>query len=161
MIASIRDARLPDERSRLADYIHKSQLFEAVFESNRRTDKEIAPLYLDALLRKVETAQGRVFVAEETGSGVVIGWAACHTSEQPVFVKEEERRFGYIAELFVEEAHRGRYVGRQLIEACEAHFRALGLAIAMIGVLAGNTRAHAAYVSAGYAPYATDLHKRL
>jgi len=76
-------------------------------------------------------------------------------------VREEERPFGYVAEMFVDEAFRGRHVGRMLLKACEDHFRALGLKSVLIGALSPNTRALNAYRAAGYTDYAINLRKLL
>ena len=63
--------------------------------------------------------------------------------------------------MFVDEAARGRHVGRMLLKACEDHFRALKLKTVDIGALAGNTRALNAYRAAGYSDNAVNLRKLL
>ena len=71
------------------------------------------------------------------------------------------RRGGSFAELFVEEAARGRHIGRTLLKSCEEHFRSLGLKSVHIGALSPNTRAINAYRAAGYANHAVNLRKLL
>lgn len=83
------------------------------------------------------------------------------TAENLPFVIEEERIFGYIDELFVEEEFRGQGIGRALIAACEEAGRALRLKLIMIGVVAGNARARKTYEAAGFSPYTIDLRKYL
>jgi GNAT superfamily N-acetyltransferase len=76
-------------------------------------------------------------------------------------VVEHLRREGFIIELYVEEAMRGKGVGQALIAACEDEARRLGLKRIMIGVLSGNRRAAEIYQRAGYAPYQLELAKSL
>ena len=76
-------------------------------------------------------------------------------------MKEEERPYGYVSELFVEEAFRGRHIGRALLNACEDHFRTLGLKTVLIAALSANTRAVNAYRATGYTDYAINLRKIL
>jgi GNAT superfamily N-acetyltransferase len=78
-----------------------------------------------------------------------------------LYVIEQQRTYGYIAELFVNEDARSLGVGRTLIAACEAESRRLGLGQIMIGVLAGNSRAARIYARAGYSPYSSELRKYL
>jgi hypothetical protein len=54
-----------------------------------------------------------------------------------------------------------RHVGRDLLTACENHFRTLGLKTVVIGALSQNARAVNAYHAAGYADYAVNLRKVL
>jgi ribosomal protein S18 acetylase RimI-like enzyme len=85
----------------------------------------------------------------------------CFADQHDAFVREGERPFGYVAEMFVEETERGRHIGRRLLEACENHFRALGLKAVLITALSPNTRAVNAYRAAGYTDYAINLRKVL
>ena len=90
-----------------------------------------------------------------------IGWAVCYVNQHDTFVRVEERPYGYVSELFVEEAARGRHVGRKLLNACEDYFRTLKVATVLIGALSANTRAVKAYKAAGYADYDVNLRKVL
>jgi GNAT superfamily N-acetyltransferase len=153
----IRPARLPDDKPVLLGFIEGLQRYEAAFESNRRLDPAFAEDYFAELVK--DCAEGCMFIAEVDAKPV--GWTAVHPHEAPVFVIAEERRHAYIAELFVDEAVRGQGVGRALIAACEEWAKAGGFATIQIGYIAGNARAGRVYAEAGYAPYATQLRKRL
>jgi ribosomal protein S18 acetylase RimI-like enzyme len=155
----IRPMQLEHDRATVLRFIDGSQAFEAVFETNRRLDDRVADEHLSRLLTDMAETQGQAFVAD--AGGVVIGWACCLVQVHGVFVAAEERRHGYISEVYVEATHRGRHVGRALIAACEGHFKTLGLKTAFIGVLSGNERAISAYRSAGYSDYAVEMRKRL
>mgnify|MGYP000857569227 CR=1 FL=1 len=156
MSVVIRDADLARDRAALECFIVETNAYEANFESNRNRDPAFAVEHLQNLL---DRAGCRIFVAEEVGR--LLGWAMCHTDSHEVFVKPEERPFGYVAEMYVVEAARGRHVGRTLLKACEDHFRALGMKSVLIGALSGNTRALNAYRAAGYNDYAVNLRKLL
>jgi ribosomal protein S18 acetylase RimI-like enzyme len=159
MSVRIRDADLARDRAAFERFILGSNTYEGRFEPNRRLDPKAGADYLPDLLKRVADKQGRIFVAEVDGAPV--GWAVCHTSEHEVYVVEEERPYGYVAELFVEEAHRGLHIGRSLLNACEDYFRTLGLKFVFIGALAGNSRAVNAYRAAGFTDYAIEFKKRL
>lgn len=156
---TVRDADFERDRAAILSFIDGSQVYEAAFEPNRRLDDTVAAEHFDRLLKDVSENQGRMFVAEVDGAAV--GWACCSAQAHGVFVKEDERRSGYISEVYVDAAYRGRHIGRALIAACEDHFRALGLKTVFIGVLSGNTRAISAYRSAGFGDYALEMRKRL
>lgn len=155
----IRNADLGLDKSALELFILGSNTYEAQFESDRRLDAGAGADYLPQLLDSATKKRGRIFVAEEAGAP--IGWAVCYVDQHEPFVKEEERPYGYVAELFVDEAFRGRHIGRALLNACEDHFRALGLKTVLIGALSGNTRALGVYRSTGYTDYAINLRKIL
>jgi ribosomal protein S18 acetylase RimI-like enzyme len=155
----IRDAELSRDIAVLQRFIVGSNAYEAQFESDRRLDAAAGADYLPQLVDSATRQQGRIFVAEEAGAP--IGWAVCYVNQHEPFVKEEERPYGYVSELFVDEAYRGRHVGRDLLTACENHFRTLGLKTVVIGALSQNTRAVNAYRAAGYADYAVNLRKLL
>jgi len=156
----IRDAELPRDRATMLDFILGLQHFEHQFEPNRRLDAAVAEDYLAPLLRTIAEKGGRIFIAEDAG-GRPIGWGVVHEDADDIYVIESERRFAYIAELFLVEAARGMGVGRALIGACEGWARARGLGILKIGVLPGNARAKAVYERAGFTPYALRLRRKL
>jgi GNAT superfamily N-acetyltransferase len=157
---SIRDATLPQDREAFLSFILGSQHFEHAFEPDRRLDPKVAEDHLVGLLADVATRNGRIFVAEGPG-GERLGWGVVHESDNDIYVVEDERRFGYISELFVVEAARGLGIGRAFIAACEDWGRACGLKLMMIGTLPGNVRARRIYEASGYRPYAIELRKYL
>ena len=147
-----------DEAAALS-FIHGSQVFEHPIESDRRLDSAVASEWYAILLQRVARGSGRIFIAEQHGAA--IGWGIFLVEQAPLYVVEEQRREGFIIELYVVEAMRGQGVGRAMIAACEDEARRLGLKRIMIGVLAGNRRAADIYQRAGYAPYQLELAKSL
>lgn len=159
MTVQIRDLDLARDKPALLRFILGSNAYEAQFESDRRLDKACPEEFLPVLLDRAKTRQGHVFVAEEAGEP--IGWAVCYVNEHDVYVLAEERPYGYVSELFVDEAARGQHVGRKLLNACEDYFRTLNVRTVLIGALSANTRAVSAYKAAGYADYDVNLRKVL
>lgn len=153
----MREARLPEERAALEAFVVALNRFEHVFEPNRRLDEAVGPDYLAVLIKHVKENEGRIFVAEQ--KGVLVGWLVSIIETRDVFVREDERKLGYVAELFVEAAARRGGVGRALIEKAEADFRARGLRKMGITVLPGNAGARAAYAAWGFEPSAISLCK--
>lgn len=157
MIA-IRQARLPDDHPAFIAFIKGLQEYEVTFEKNRRLDDSYAEESLAELLKACE--RGMIFIAEDD-DGHPVGWAVVFEEDAPVYVLEDERRFAYISELFVEEARRGQGVGRALMAACEDWARTHGFSTIRIGHLAANARTAQVYEKAGYAPFSVQRRKRL
>ncbi len=156
----IREARLPGDKPDILGFIGELQKFEHAFEANRRLDAQFAEEHYAALVPQLLVDGGEVFIAEDAEARA-IGWTAVYEKAGEVYIGAEERRFGFIAELYVVEAARGAGVGRLLIAACEDWARKQGLATVRIGVLAGNSRAIGVYARAGYEPYSLEVRKRL
>ena len=154
---NVREARLPEDRPALEEFVLALNRFEHAFESNRRTDEAIGPEYFAVLMKRVAENDGRVLVAERNGD--LVGWLVSVVDEGPVFVREDKRATGYVIELFIEEGARRSGVGGALLRAAEDDFRARGLRTMMIGVMAGNANARAAYQARGFEPYALQLIK--
>ncbi len=156
---TIRDARWPADEAAAVSFVEGLQKFEHRFESNRRIDAQVGTEYFREMMKRVADNEGRVFIAEQNGAAV--GWAVFLIEHDAIYIVEDERRTGYIAELFVQESARRIGVGKALIAACEDHARASGLKVLMIGVLPKNNRARAVYHAAGFAPYSEQLRKYL
>jgi len=160
MTARIREARLPDDKSAILDFMFALQRIEAAFEPNRRLDARMPEDHYAALIRHVAAHNGKIFIAEDE-TARALGWAAVHEDEGDIFIRAEERVHGFLAELYVVEASRGAGVGRALIAACEDWARGRGLVSLRIGLLARNADALKVYERAGYTPYALQMRKYL
>jgi len=156
----IREADLARDRTGLLAFIVGSQHFENTIEPNRRLDPRVAEDHLGKMLSLLGERAGQIFVAAGD-TDQAIGWGIVVEQEDDIYVVAEERRYAYIAELFVAEPLRGSGIGRALIAACEDWCRARGLSVMQIGVLPGNLRAHDIYRRQGYADYGIQLRKYL
>jgi GNAT superfamily N-acetyltransferase len=130
-----------------------------VFEPDRRRDSDFVIEHWRELQRRHAEKHGVILIAENEGRPV--GWAFAYDETTEVFVVEAERRHGFLAELFVTPAARGKGLGRALIEGCEAWARSRGHKLLTVGVLAKNPSAIRAYEGAGYAPYWTTMRRYL
>ena len=110
----------------------------------------------DAMARRLARAladdEHRVFVAERSSDGAVIGWLQVHLTK----ILESEPR-GEIVGLVVASDSRGKGIGRKLVEAAEAWTRAHGAT--SVGVRCNTTRteAHAFYERLGFQPAKTQI----
>jgi len=156
----IREARLAEDKPAILQFIIGLQHFEKAIEPNRRIDAAVAEEFYGVLIARAHERHGCILIAEGDGKQPV-GWAVAHEDEEDVYVLEEERRFGYISELYVMEEVRGRGIGHALMGACEDWARTRGLKLMMIAALEGNRRAFDLYRKQGYRSYAANLRKYL
>jgi GNAT superfamily N-acetyltransferase len=155
---TVRPARLPEDEPAILSFIWGLQTFENAFEPNRRLDPDFAAAHW-ADVQAQAAARGAIFIAENDGGPV--GWAVVVEEAGDLFVLKKERRYGFVAELFVTESTRGQGHGRALIAVCENWSRTRGMAVLMIGVLSGNDKAAAMYRRDGFAPYNLFMRKYL
>ncbi|HUO98306.1 MAG TPA: GNAT family N-acetyltransferase [Rhizomicrobium sp.] len=153
----VREARLPADKPAILEFIMALQRYESLLEPNRRYDLAMAEEYFDTLVERAR--RGRIFVAEDGGRPV--GWTIVYEEETEAFIRDDERRFAYLAELYVSEAYRGSGIAYDLIDACEDWARGAGYSTMRIDLLSRNLRAARAYEKAGYAPYCQEVRKRL
>jgi GNAT superfamily N-acetyltransferase len=156
-MSSIRPARLPEDEPAILGFIRALQEHEASFEANRRLDPGFAADHWRVMRERAK--DGVILIAEQDARPV--GWALAHDDPGEMFMIASQRRHGFLAEIYVEPALRGRGYGRALITACEDWARTKGHSVMMIGVLAKNDRAIRAYEEAGYAPYNLILRRYL
>ena len=160
MTARIRDGDLVRDRAMALRFIDGLQAYEHTVEPNRRLDATVAADHLAKMMRDAASRPNRVFVAEDA-NGEPLGWAVVLENQDDIYVIAEERRFAYIAELYLIEAARGTGMGRALIEACEDWAKERGIGVLQIGVLDKNARARNVYAAAGFSHYAMQLRKYL
>jgi ribosomal protein S18 acetylase RimI-like enzyme len=145
---------------RLAQASDKADLRAAVAElhnaegrlhDSRLPGDETADAYLAWML--VEAARdGAIFVAEAGGvfAGFAAGWIV-----QEDYVEEtpDSNRFGYVSDVCVLPAFRGRRIVARLLEALEARLSLSGIKRIRLSALAANKAAQKSYERLGYAAY--------
>lgn len=129
---------------------------EFAITGDRRTDGGGAEFCVDDMVADA----GAVAVVAEL-DGTVVGlmvWTA--RSDEP-YVEEAFRRYGFIQDIVVAKAYRGKGIGAALLAEAERLTRVAGLSRLKLSVLAGNDAAVDAYVRAGYRDYARVMIKDL
>ena len=157
--AAIREVRLPQDEPAILSFIQGLQDYESGFEPNRRRDPAFAADHWRDVQDICAQKHGAILIAEQGGAAV--GWAFAHEAQGELFIREPERRHGFLAEIFVDPAARGAGVGKALIEGVEAWSRGRGHKLLTIGVLARNARAIRSYEGSGYAPYVVTMRRYL
>ena len=109
----------------------------------------LTPDYFDELVRA-----GQVLVYEEEGSvaGVVI-----FRERQAGGPVKMERKTLYIDSIAVDEAHRGRGIGRRLLDECKAIARKRGCCGLELQVNAANARAMKLYREYGFGEKSVNM----
>jgi ribosomal protein S18 acetylase RimI-like enzyme len=155
---SIRAAVLSD-RPQLRRAVIELQDYERRLHPSRLPGDQIADAYLD-WLQKRAAEQGAVLVAEIDGAfaGFVAGWIEeeSHICEAP-----EYNRFGYVSDICVLPAYRGRRIASRLLDAVEQRLGAEGVTRVRLFTLAANRAARASYEGSGYTAYEVAYEKPL
>jgi ribosomal protein S18 acetylase RimI-like enzyme len=155
---TIRAAELSDG-PQLRRAIAELQDNESRLHSSRLPSEHIADAYLAWMLERA-AGRGAVMIAELDGlfAGFVAGWIEeeSHIEETP-----DSNRFGYVSDICVLSAYRGRRVASRLLEAMERRLRAEGVTRVRLFTLAANRAARASYERSGYAAYEIVYEKPL
>src|SRR5215207_1836663 len=154
----IRTATAAD-RDALVDLIQALNTYEAAITGDRLVTRAAAEGYYIGLIERVAKQEGRIIVAK--GDRRVVGMLGLIVQEDQVFVREDVRRHGYVCDLVVDEAWRGKGIGRLLMAEAERHTREKGLKRLVIGVMAGNDGAERLYGELGFSVYAKAMMKPL
>jgi ribosomal protein S18 acetylase RimI-like enzyme len=140
---------LPSERLALRAAIVELHEEERRLHDSRLPGEQTADAYLEWMLAETRRG-GAVFVAEASGvfAGFAAGWIV-----QENFIEEtpDSNRFGYISDLCVLPAFRGRRIAARLLEALECRLSLSGVTRIHLSALAANQAARTAYERAGYA----------
>jgi len=138
------------------------QQAEHRMEPDRAVWADDGGTYTDWIMEEVAGKSGAIFMAE-SADGIAIGMVSCWRveDETDITVRPEARAHLYVSDIFVIDSWRGRNVAGALLDAADAHGRALGLAFVTIGLLAVNHAAQRAYEKSGFQAYEVYLRKRL
>lgn len=118
--------------------------------------QRVRPLLADDIRRALETDTIRVFLAELDGEVIGLSRADVLT-EDPVFRLRTDHRCGYVDQMYVRPANRGRGIGLELLRRCEAWFKEQGIAFCL---LHAAPKAARFYTRHGYQPN-REMFKRI
>ena len=149
----------PQDAPAVSRCIAELQDYERGIDERVLPGEAVEGWYLDHLLKACAEQDGSLFVAEEGGQ--VVGFAAVQSAVPNEDVDECDYRFALISDLGVNEAHRGRGIGRALIEACEAFARERCARWLRIAALGQNGIARGLYERCGFEDRQVLLEKPL
>jgi ribosomal protein S18 acetylase RimI-like enzyme len=146
----IRPATATD-RPRLRQAIVELQDYERKQNTTRLPGERVADAYLHWMLNRAE-GTGAVLVAESNGIfvGFVAGWIE---ETDNVGEARDSNRVGYISDICVMPAFRGRRIAARLLREIERHVAHFDIKRLRINALAANKSARASYEYAGFVPY--------
>lgn len=149
-----------DDRPLLERFMAGLQAHECTLEENRTAPGNATVAHVDYMMEDMARNSGCAFIAEINGQPV--GFVVCSIDEDNgAYVKPEQRRFGYINDIFVDETARGAGVADLLVAAAEAHCRAQGVDQMRLYALANNKLARAYYDKSGWSLYEVSYRKPL
>jgi ribosomal protein S18 acetylase RimI-like enzyme len=91
----------------------------------------------------------------------VVGFVAVLAREPFTELDDPPGTYALVTDLVVLATHRGKGIGRRLLDRAEAYARDAGAAELRVGVLAKNTAARRLYLSRDFTPHLEVLAKRL
>jgi GNAT superfamily N-acetyltransferase len=158
------DLRLRDldplrDAAALRECFLELQAFERGIVPALASPDEAVDPYLEMMLARCDESGGKVIGAEVEGR--VVGFASIWGRLPPQTPDDDPRLHAWVSDLVVLASHRGRGIGRRLLEAAEAFARSLGVGYLGISVLAENAVARELYVASGFRPHQLVLRKEL
>jgi ribosomal protein S18 acetylase RimI-like enzyme len=155
----IRPAREADSAD-IAQAIVELQEFERRLHDSRLPGEAIAAPYFAWLQRQIAEKSGAMLVAESAGG--FVGFLACWIERDDYIpLTPAAQVFGYVADVCILPPWRGQDIAGRLLAAAERHLADAGARHVLVGALAANDSALAAYRKRGFTPYTVMLEKRL
>ena len=127
----------PADRAALREAVIELQEYERRLSDTRRPGEEIADAYL-ARMESRAAQGGAILIAE--ASGTLVGFVTSQLRDVDYIAETpDSNRFGYISDICLLPASRGRRIARLLLEAAEPHLAPHGITRLRSNVLANNT----------------------
>jgi ribosomal protein S18 acetylase RimI-like enzyme len=141
----------PTDLVDLRQAVFELQEYERHLHPTRLSGEQIADAYLAWLKQQVQR-DGAILVAEVGGTftGFVAGWVV---EDENIAETTDSNRTGYVSDVCVMPAYRGRRIAGELLSAIERRLAGAGITRVRIISLAANTSAQTAYLRVGYQPY--------
>jgi ribosomal protein S18 acetylase RimI-like enzyme len=154
----VRPASLRDQ-PQLRRAVIEIQEHERRLHATRLPGEQVADAYL-AWLQQQAAETGAVLIAEvrRVFAGFVAGWIE---EENNVAETPDSNRYGYVSDIYVLPAYRGRRIAWRLLQMLEQHFRGAAISRMRIRSLATNKSALASYRHAGFVEYEVVCEKTI
>jgi len=148
-----------NDYSQLRDCVIELQEFEREIDPRMPTGEAIADDYIAEMLNRCRSCDGGVLIADDNGT--ITGYVTVLNRVQSDDLDDGDIEFGLVADLLVRNAHRGRGVGRELMQAAEAFASSNDVRWLRVSVMAANHGARKLYASLGFGEIYVELEKRL
>jgi ribosomal protein S18 acetylase RimI-like enzyme len=158
MPGSQREIEVESRRARERDIPAIVTLWQDLQESNTASDKRLrtnasaSGWYEDFLRQQLEQDNSAVFVAE--WDSAVVGYTFGQIMRRPTLAEGD---CGYVADLCVADAHRGRGIGRRLYFELRSWFTRHGIQHIEVHVVDGNPASQAFWRKMGFGEFLRTL----
>lgn len=146
--AVIREYDEVRHRRRVRELLVELQNFERALDPRMPSGEEIVDEYVPYMIDRCRECDGIILVAE-LGNDVG-GFAVVLSRVKSDDLDDGDLEYGLISEIVVAREHRGRGIGRRLLQAAESFARERHVKWLRIGVLSDNRAADRLYESMGY-----------
>lgn len=155
----IRDFNATEDTEQIRQCVIELQDFERRIDSRMPPGEEIADAYIAELLSQCVENSGKILVVELDGR--LAGYVTILTKVRSGDLDDGDIEFGLLADLVVRQKHRGKGIGRKLIDAAESFARSRNVRWLRVSALAENESARKLYEKAGFSELYVDLEKDL
>lgn len=115
---------------------------------------------LDYLNMQIDSRLGRIIVLKADGEAVGFIGVSIRPVNKMFFV-EGSKSTGFISELYIDPAYRGKSYAKMLLSAAEEFLRASGIRLVQLDVLVNNKSAASLYEGYGYSHNYINLSKKI
>ncbi|MEQ8443821.1 MAG: GNAT family N-acetyltransferase [Alphaproteobacteria bacterium] len=148
-----------NDRPVLIRFMAALQDVEHALHPDRPAGAGSSEAHLDYLIAECAANDSQVVLAVGA-DGTPVGFAIWMVEDfGGHYVLPEHRNVGWVSDIWIEPAHRGRNILDLFLTAAEDHFRALGISRLMLAYLRGNEGARLAYERRGFTAYETILER--
>lgn len=148
-----------EDAAQVEQCVIELQDFERALEPDCVEGVTISKRYLQDMLDECQAKAGKIFVAETQGQAV--GFVSVRREQDWDSYLSSITDHAYISDLVVLHTHRGRGIGKMLMQKAEEYATQLEVAVVKIGVLSRNQPAIHLYKHLGFRSYEMILMKEL
>ena len=149
----IRPARV-DDVEHVLPLVKKIVALHERWDAPRFAAREgVEQMYAGWLTRRCDDAEGVFLVAERDGA--IVGFLIATVDDNiPIYTLE---RFGFVHDVWVDEAYRNEGVGRSMTMLMLERFKAMGVTQVRLDTAAENNVARAMFAQCGFRPSTVEM----